>query len=497
VRRDSDGQISDVELGQIKNQAGAITLNSGQAVQAINNFVRHRSKDPSLKVSVRLWTISERGKESERTWAHAENGLELWEKLQKREVVSREALRELRQFLEGNNRLSAEVRAFVASLAEGNFLNELIDRIYWDTGQQSYFAIEREIVRLLSEREVAARDADEARRLMDALYRYVTDLISGDPRRVLTKNGLDQFLAEYREKVVPRKEFRELAANVSGLAARIVGAERVAMETASALQRLSGQDSGRVAFNDIDLRVTSEPPPLPQLCSKRTKAVGELRIECESKQVVWVHGWNGSGKSTLINLLVRDSGADVMWCRLRGMTDFRLITILHSVIRVLRESDTPSCLLVVDDVELADQATEAMELLQVIAELLREKDGRLLVTSQVSPPSRLMNMLYGTISSWSAPGMDEGEISGLLKECGLEDEESRMGWTTVIYARTRGHPQLVSAYLVHARTVNWSFSASEFFEAPDTAERVRAEGRQILARVGKSVCELGNLCTGR
>src|SRR5271156_3244635 len=53
VRRDADDQISDVELGQIKSQAGAITLNSGQAVQTINNFVRHRSKDPNLMVSMR------------------------------------------------------------------------------------------------------------------------------------------------------------------------------------------------------------------------------------------------------------------------------------------------------------------------------------------------------------------------------------------------------------------------------------------------------------
>jgi len=86
--------------------------------------------------------------------------------------------------------------------------------------------------------------------------------------------------------------------------------------------------------------------------------------------------------------------------------------------------------------------------------------------------------------------MSEGEISELLKDSGLEDEELRKGWATVIYTRTRGHPQLVSAYLVHARTVDWSITASEIFEAPSTAEQVRAEGRQILARVGESVCEL-------
>jgi hypothetical protein len=489
VRRDADGQISDVELNQIKAQVGAISLNSAQATETIKNFVRHRSKDPSLKILMRLWTISSRGRESGQTWMHAENGLDLWEKLQRREV-SQEGLQELRQFLEGNDRLSPEVRRFVGSLSDGSFLNELVDRISWDTGQQSYLAIEQQIVELLSAREPTARDPDEARRLIDAMYRHVTDLIASDPIRILTKQNLDRLLADLREKVVPRQEFRALAANVSGLATRVAGAEQVAIDLASALQRLSAQDSARFALNEIEAHVTSEPPPLPQLCSIRTQTVRELGAECESNQVVWVHGLNGAGKSTLANLLARNSSTCVLWCRLRGVLDFELIAFLHGVIRVLRESDTNNCLVVLDDVELANQATQAMELLQVIAAVLSEKNGRLLITSQVSAPSRLASMLDGSISSWCAPRLDDREISELLRESGLEDEELRKAWAILIAARTRGHPQLVSAYLMHGRSVKWSFSGPEIFEAPDTAEKVRAEGRELLGRVGGAVCEM-------
>ena len=49
---------------------------------------------------------------------------------------------------------------------------------------------------------------------------------------------------------------------------------------------------------------------------------------------------------------------------------------------------------------------------------------------------------------------------------------------------------MVSAYLVHARNVKWYLTASDVFQPPNTAEQVRAEGRQILAQVGEPVCEL-------
>jgi len=138
VRRDAHGQITDAELNQIKHQAGAITLNSAQATQTIENFVRNQSRNPSIRISMRLWTISARGNETGQIWAHADNGLDLWEKLQKREATSPEALRSLRRFLGENPRLSTEVHAFIESLTDDASLDEFVDRIYWDTGQQSY-----------------------------------------------------------------------------------------------------------------------------------------------------------------------------------------------------------------------------------------------------------------------------------------------------------------------------------------------------------------------
>lgn len=489
VRRDAQGQIGDVELNQIKYEAGTITLNSAQVVQVMKNFVRHLSKNPGLKIRMRLWTIADRGKEAGSTWGHAENGLDLWEKVQCRESGFDEMLRLLRRFLEENQRLPTEVGAFLTGLSDDRFLNEFVDSIHWDTGQQGYTEIEKEIAKLLSEREPSAIDPDEARRLMDAMYRHVTDLISTDSERALNKEDLERFIAGLRERVVPRGEFRALAADLSGIAARLGGTEQLAVETALALQRMAGQGAVDVGLGEAEVRMPLEPPPLPSLCSKRDRALRELKAQCESTRVVWLHGLNGAGKSTLLNLLVRNLGGPVLWCRLRGLTSFELLSLLRSAALTLEATVTPN-LVVLDDVELSSQDTQAMELVQQIASLLGEKNGKLLITSQISAPTRLVNGLYGAITSWSVPGMVEEEIAELLKQSGLGDEEVRKAWTNVIYMRTRGHPQLVSAYIVHGVERKWSIGLSEIFQAPDTAEQVRAKGRQVLAQLGESTQEL-------
>ena len=490
IRRDANGQVTDVELNSIKHQAGPITLNSRQAIQTINNFFRHKAKNPALSVSIRLWTISERAGESGCQWIYADNGVDLWEKLQRRETETPEALGVLRLFLRNSTNLSPEVHEFVEVATDNSFLKDFVDRIHWDTGLQGYAGIEQEIGMLLQEREPAAADADECRRLIDALLRQVTDLIATDHDRVLTKNNLDRFLTEYRSKVVRPTEFRALATEVSGINSRLGDIERMVAASESVLEPSSDREPATVLILERRDYITREPPPLPQLCSNRTTAVEELRQECQSNRVVWVHGWNGAGKSTLINLLVRQSGEGVIWCRLRGVSDFELTSALRVAIDLLKDTDALKPLLVLDDLELSTQATLATELIQVAADLLHGRNGRLLIASQTQAPTRLLSMLYGSISSWNAPGMTREEISDFLMKGGLEDQDVRNMWALFIYVRTSGHPQLVSAYVVHAKTVQWSLQASEVFQAPRTAEQVKAEGQRILSRIGGPACEL-------
>ena len=83
IRRDSDGQVAEAELNQIKHQQGKLTLNSGPVVQTINNFVRHKSRNPGLKLKMRLCTIALRGREKKAKWRYAPCGMDLWDRLRR------------------------------------------------------------------------------------------------------------------------------------------------------------------------------------------------------------------------------------------------------------------------------------------------------------------------------------------------------------------------------------------------------------------------------
>jgi len=156
VRRDLSGTISEAELNQVKHQQQNVTLNSPAAVEVINNFFRHKSANPTLLVKIRLWTISDRGKENNVDWKLAPCGIDLWERLKERTLHSTEqdqAIATLRSHLKANGYVSAEAKSFLETSDDSTLLSEFVDQISWDTSQASYLPIQEKIRHLLTNRE--------------------------------------------------------------------------------------------------------------------------------------------------------------------------------------------------------------------------------------------------------------------------------------------------------------------------------------------------------
>jgi hypothetical protein len=65
-----------------QNQKRNVTLNSASATQLINNLFSHKSRNPTIKLTLRLCAISDRGKENQVDWTYAPCGMDLWDELQ-------------------------------------------------------------------------------------------------------------------------------------------------------------------------------------------------------------------------------------------------------------------------------------------------------------------------------------------------------------------------------------------------------------------------------
>ena len=151
VRRDSEGKISEAELTQVKHKKRNVTLNSQSAKDLINNFFRHKKRNPEITLFIRLCTISDRGKERSVNWVYAENGLDLWDLIKSRKLsVNKQAsaIDILRSFYSKKSNILKDAIDFIQKSDNTAFLTDFVDRISWDTGQLSYADIEKDICRM-------------------------------------------------------------------------------------------------------------------------------------------------------------------------------------------------------------------------------------------------------------------------------------------------------------------------------------------------------------
>lgn len=488
VRRDMTGSISEAELTQVKHEQKNVTLNSQAAVEAINNFFRHKNANPTLLVKIRLWTISDRGKERGVDWKFAPCGIDLWDRLKKRTLHNTEqdqAIAILRSHLKANGEISAEAKSFLDNSDNSTLLSAFVDQVSWDTSQASYLPLQDEIRHLLANRERPITDHLESDQIIDRLFRYLVDLISTDTERKLTRDDLERLLSEETCARVDRQTLQQLTESVTATnqgQTQIRALIEQLMDEMLRSHDPGGIDTGQPVqvFAD-NLIVQSELLPLPLVCSARATVLHDLQVKFESASITWVHGSTGYGKTTLANLLVRALGVPFVWCRLSYAMDIELASSLQAIMRHLVKRTPSPKILVLDDVRIAESNVATIELMSILVRSAKEKGVGVLVTSQDRLPSRLASLIGTQSQELDVPGMSVEEIASLVTDAGLKDDTSLQLWSTFIYAKTLGHPQLVGAYVTYARDIAWTISGDVLIQTPPPAEQIMKESRKQLA----------------
>ena len=445
VRRDLNGNVTDAELNQIKHEKGAITLNSKPAVDLINNFFRHKKRNPDIKIFVHLCTISDRGKEKGIDWQYAECGMDLWDRLRNRELngeMQNKGVHLLRSFFLSRSEFSEDVRGFSNGSDNSTLLENLIDHIFWDTGQQAYGEIEDEIKRLLRNFSRPITDEEEVRQVIDRLWRHVSDVIASESTRTLTRENLERVLTQETSVVIDREIVKKVW----------LGIEKIENSTSLIeggigiiLERLNPSDKS-VELNYPVTAFVQDLPPLPKVCCLRTTIVEAIRNRIGNHLLTWIYGSTRYGKTVLANLLARGQGRHCYWFGLREVTEFRLVSSLQVILSFVKTLEEKSILVIFDDVRIESQQTYCVELLHAISNCLLEKHSKLLITSQIEPPERLKAMLDEEICLFDAPEMSSFEISELIESAGLTDRKVSEFWSDFIYAATSGHPQLIQTH---------------------------------------------------
>ncbi|MBI4524879.1 MAG: DUF4297 domain-containing protein [Deltaproteobacteria bacterium] len=341
VRRDLDGRVTEAELNQVKHEKKNVTLNSDSVSELINNFFRHKTRNPGLKLKVRLCTIADRGRETQANWPHASCGMDLWDRVRARELNSQDqatAIAALRSHLQANTHLAAEVKTFLTTSEDSAFLSDFVDPIFWDTGQPPYTEIQQDIHRILSQRERPISDPLEVQQVVDRLWRNVMDLLASDSDRRLTRRNLESILSEETTTKVNRILVRQLASDVSDMTQKVTRVERAMLDMVTTLASKEVKNLDVVQVHHQALFLCDELPPLHAICSPRSEVLSDIRAKCQERAFLWIYGSAGYGKTTIANLLMRELKTQFLWFRLRRLVDFELVSNLRFILnRVLRK----------------------------------------------------------------------------------------------------------------------------------------------------------------
>jgi len=487
VRRDADGKITDAELTQIKNEKKRITLNSKPAKDLINNFFRHKKRNPDITLFIRLCTVSERGKERKVDWVYADNGLDSWDLIKSRKLSAADqatAIESLKSFYSKKANISKDTLSFIQNSDRTVFLRDFVDRISWDTGQSSYADIEKDIKQVLADLPRPINDPLEVTQVINRLCYFVTHYIAGKPGKTLNRTDLETILLKETTAKIDREYLTNLSGDSKRTAAGVHNLERM---VSVLFQHATKHIQDATPVQVIERQTyESNLPPLPNPCVDRSQELLKIRESLNNCCFLWIHGSTGYGKTTLANLYSRQTSIKGLWFRLRNYSDFTLITALQKIHMIISAQLKDRDIIVLDDLCIIEQQTYAIELLSKIFDYVKKNSNKILITSQYRLPSRLKAQVGDESSEYVAPEMSEADISLLLNCSGLDDDNQARFWSTYILATTSGHPQLVGAFVAYAKENGWVFNPDMLIKQPRSVNEVKGESRRLLAETIKN-----------
>ena len=316
-------------------------------------------------------------------------------------------------------------------------------------------------------------------RTRDAIFQQVGKIAGQAQERWLTTAHLHAALAS-AATVVARHGFEDFM--------------REAVELAPSLRALAAMASGADTFLEAPL------PPSPD-CIARTAALAALRAKLRPGHIVFAQASTGMGKTTLAKALAASEPGIWQWMPLAGLRGEAVVQRLRALSAWLaRETGTPH--LILDDVDVSAAAHAGLShAFAVLAVLLTQRGGKMLVTTQ-TPPSARMIEVCGSDSDpvFAVPRMGVQEIRDMARVLGCPEGETIEGWARLVRMRSQGHPQLARAVLLDAKARAWPPPSLLDQTADESVGHVRTEARRLVLALPDAEKELLlrlSLITGR
>lgn len=440
-----------------------MTLRSKEILEAISNFWKHQEDNPESRIELHFLTTADRGREKYSPFGK-NKGLDYWDscRFPGTDIIP------LRNFLKKQEIFTSQLHKFVKDSEKLDFIEHLVKRIAWNTGNKP-----KEYLKDLIERKLCNHGDNlgifpsESKKAIPHLLAYVWEVICREKDRKLDYRDFLELFEKVTTQPVPGgllKKIKQLSEQ---------------KKLINSLLDSSGLLVGKAEFHSgIEFQYLL--PPLSKELVRREKSVSRLREHLETNGLLMLKGSTGMGKSVLARLMISENECDWQWLNVRGMEPNQIKEILFRKAVTLREK-AEGAKLVIDDLNFGPQAKVYECALEGLLFTILSIGGRAIITTQGEIPSRiLLNLGISSDSMYDVSLLSLEEIKKLATnyECPLGAKLK--SWSAIILAKTSGHPQLVHAYVKSLSSKKWpSFDISDIKKEEDI-ETVRREARQSL-----------------
>ena len=429
----------DALLNQVKDKkaSGAITLNSADVRDAVNNFWTARSENPKFRVRLHFLTTADVTVERGDPFGPGVSGIDLWQKCQvERDVDTASRItHQIQTYLCGSKQISLQLREWFSAASAMDVREQLILPLSWLTKQPEIDAV-REAVRrkLVLECDRKGISSAEAPRVADRLHSAAWAIASQPKDRFLDRIRFLEIFDQATRVSLPLRQAEEVLRGGGSFAPAFLGI-------------LPSFVNGSGTGTRLEPTLASWEVPSSEAWLPRAALIEKLEKRLARSDVLVLAGSIGMGKSTLAALLSRtQKDGSRLWVSCRGQHPQLVQALLWAVGQEI-DRRRGSVLVVVDDLDLKQDYRPFELALIGLAETVRIRGGRVVITGTDDLTHALKQRLTPSRTQcFFVPPFGEDEVEALLaaRECPRDRQKDL---SRVVWLRTHGHPQLVLAKL--------------------------------------------------
>lgn len=435
---------------QVKHNDASISLGTAKAREALENFWKLATTEPTRQVDFHYLTTSPVSREQDGTFG-AINGLDAW----RAACTNTDMTMKVASYLQARLAEASALRCFIETASPDDLQNRLFLRFHWLTDQPGIEAVRRSV----------------EDRILFLLHQHKKGVGLASKVRVQLESHFWQ--------VIVHEESSERRLTFGDLLRQVEEATTVSLPVpVDQLPDLLGWSRPGLGLLTL---LTIEVPKPPHPLIQRTELVRQLEESVNQRRLMLLTGTVFKGKTTVAQLVANTLCPDAWWVNLTDRSTDQVDNLFLALAGEIESGASPS-LVVIDDLDIGPVAHRVYRnSLALVLHRARASGRAVLMTAQGGSSDTAQLSEFPGIEIFEVPELEKMEVTHLCVQEGCSTTEAEF-WGPMVHAFSRGHPKLVQVRIAELAKRGWPrFTSPDFGATSPAADSVRQIARRLLS----------------